>query len=70
MSGLIRTISTRTAPALRGPMITQRASVFTRPAKDPLGPVETVIGLGMFAVAILGPSGWVLANIENYKKKE
>ncbi|XP_013984905.1 cytochrome c oxidase subunit 8A, mitochondrial [Salmo salar] len=68
MSGLLRTISTRSA--LRGPMITQRASVFTRPAKHPLGPAETIIGLGLFALAILGPSSWILANIEDYKKKD
>nr|XP_046173031.1 cytochrome c oxidase subunit 8B, mitochondrial [Oncorhynchus gorbuscha] len=70
VSGLLRTISTRTALALRGPMITQRASVFTRPAKDPLGPSETIIGLGLFALAILGPSGWILTNIEDSKKKD
>ncbi|KAL0993944.1 hypothetical protein UPYG_G00115890 [Umbra pygmaea] len=69
MSGLLRTISTRTAPALRGSMITQKASVYTRPAKSPISAAETAIGLGVFTLAILGPSGWVLANIESYKKK-
>ncbi|KAJ7996310.1 hypothetical protein DPEC_G00235770 [Dallia pectoralis] len=69
MSGPFKAISTRTASALRGFMITQKAGVFTRPAKDPVGPAETAIGLGMFTLAILGPSGWVLANIQNYKKK-
>ncbi|XP_010868883.2 cytochrome c oxidase subunit 8A, mitochondrial [Esox lucius] len=70
MSGLFKAISTRTASALRGSMITQKASVYTRPAKEPVGPVESIIGLGMFSLAILGPSGWILANIENYKKRE
>uniref|UniRef100_A0A674EQK3 Cytochrome c oxidase subunit 8B, mitochondrial-like n=1 Tax=Salmo trutta TaxID=8032 RepID=A0A674EQK3_SALTR len=58
------------AISTNGPMITQRASVFTRPAKHPLGPAETIIGLGLFALAILGPSSWILANIEDYKKKD
>lgn len=31
---------------------------------------ETAIGLGMFSVAILGPSGWILAHLEDYKKRE
>lgn len=31
---------------------------------------ETAIGLGMFSLAILGPSGWILAHLEDYKKRE
>lgn len=31
---------------------------------------ETVVGLVMFSLAILGPSGWILANLESYKKKD
>ncbi|XP_035288013.1 cytochrome c oxidase subunit 8A, mitochondrial [Anguilla anguilla] len=71
MSGVLRGIATaRSALALRGPTITQRATLFTRPAKQPLGSFETVMGLAMFSLAILGPSGWILAHIESYKKKE
>ncbi|XP_072518131.1 cytochrome c oxidase subunit 8A, mitochondrial [Salminus brasiliensis] len=70
MSGLLRGIARiRTAPALRGSNITQRSNLVTKPAKDELGPLETAIGLAMFSFAILAPSGWVLANLENYKKK-
>ncbi|XP_073680846.1 cytochrome c oxidase subunit 8A, mitochondrial [Garra rufa] len=70
MSGLLRGIARmRTAPALRGSTITQRANIATRPAKDSVGPAETVIGLAVFSLTILGPSGWVLANLESYKNK-
>uniref|UniRef100_A0A673FQH8 Uncharacterized protein n=1 Tax=Sinocyclocheilus rhinocerous TaxID=307959 RepID=A0A673FQH8_9TELE len=31
---------------------------------------ETVIGLTIFSFTILGPSGWILDNLENYKKKD
>ncbi|KAG6939520.1 hypothetical protein G0U57_001619 [Chelydra serpentina] len=31
---------------------------------------ETVISLGAFFVTVLVPSGWVLANMENYKKRD
>ncbi|XP_051240342.1 cytochrome c oxidase subunit 8A, mitochondrial [Dicentrarchus labrax] len=67
---LLRTIAGRAVPALRGHTVSQRASVYTRPAKEKIGPVETAIGLGMFSLAILGPSGWILAHLEDYKKKE
>merc|ERR1712035_311537 len=67
---LLRTIASRAAPALRGHTVCQRANVFTRPAKEKIGPLETAIGLGGFSLAILGPSGWILAHLEDYKKKE
>lgn len=31
---------------------------------------ETTAGLAIFSLAILGPAGWVLANLENYKKRD
>ncbi|XP_016336545.1 cytochrome c oxidase subunit 8B, mitochondrial-like [Sinocyclocheilus anshuiensis] len=68
MSGLLRG-SARIRRVLRGSTITQRANIATRPAKDKFGPTETIIGLTVFSFTILGPSGWVLANLENYKKK-
>ncbi|XP_054470449.1 cytochrome c oxidase subunit 8B, mitochondrial-like [Anoplopoma fimbria] len=70
MSGLLRTVARRAAPVLRGHAVTQRASLFAGPAKEKIGPLETIIGLGFFALAILGPSGWILAHLEDYKKKE
>lgn len=30
---------------------------------------ETVIGVGVFMLTILAPSGWILAHLEDYKKK-
>ncbi|XP_042244056.1 cytochrome c oxidase subunit 8A, mitochondrial [Thunnus albacares] len=70
MSGLLRTVASRAAPVLRGHTVTQRANVYTRPAKEKIGAVESVVGLGMFSLAILGPSGWILCHLEDYKKKE
>uniref|UniRef100_UPI0037E92D89 cytochrome c oxidase subunit 8A, mitochondrial n=1 Tax=Semicossyphus pulcher TaxID=241346 RepID=UPI0037E92D89 len=70
MSGLLRTIASRAAPALRSSTVTQRANLFTRPAKDKVGLMETTIGFTLFSVAILGPAGWILAHLEDYKKKE
>ncbi|XP_039992343.1 cytochrome c oxidase subunit 8A, mitochondrial [Xiphias gladius] len=70
MPGLLRTIASRAAPALRPHAVTQRANIYTRPAKEKIGPVETAIGIGMFSLAILGPSGWILAHLEDYKRKE
>ncbi|XP_063058681.1 cytochrome c oxidase subunit 8B, mitochondrial [Engraulis encrasicolus] len=71
MSAIIRGLCrVRSAPALRDVTMTQRANLSNHPAKEPLGPAETVVGLVMFSLAILGPSGWILANLESYKKKD
>ncbi|XP_054652892.1 cytochrome c oxidase subunit 8A, mitochondrial [Dunckerocampus dactyliophorus] len=70
MSGLLRTIATRVTPTLRGFTVSQKANVYTKPAKENIGAMETAIGLGMFCLAILGPSGWILAHLEDYKKRE
>ncbi|XP_061889917.1 cytochrome c oxidase subunit 8A, mitochondrial [Entelurus aequoreus] len=70
MSGLLRTIATRLAPTLRGQAVIQRANIYTKPAKENIGPMETVIAMTMFCIAILGPSGWILAHLEDYKKHE
>ncbi|XP_041810170.1 cytochrome c oxidase subunit 8A, mitochondrial [Chelmon rostratus] len=67
---LLRAIASRAAPVLRRHTVSQRANIYTAPAKEKIGPVETVIALGMFSLAILGPSGWILAHLEDYKKKE
>ncbi|XP_056587568.1 cytochrome c oxidase subunit 8A, mitochondrial [Triplophysa dalaica] len=70
MSGLLRGLARiRTAPVLRGSSITQRANIATRPAKESIGLAETAVGLTMFTIAILGPAGWVLANLENYRNR-
>ncbi|XP_075963122.1 cytochrome c oxidase subunit 8A, mitochondrial [Anarhichas minor] len=70
MSGLLRTIANRAAPVLRGHTVIQRANLYAGPAKEKIGTVETIIGLSFFSMAILGPSGWILAHLEDYKNKE
>ncbi|KAM8834251.1 cytochrome c oxidase subunit 8A, mitochondrial [Synchiropus splendidus] len=70
MPGLLRTIVSRATPVLRTQGVTQRAFLHSKPAKDSVGAMETVVGLGFFSLAILGPSGWILAHLEDYKKRE
>ncbi|TSL04329.1 Cytochrome c oxidase subunit 8A, mitochondrial [Bagarius yarrelli] len=71
MSAFLRGLARiRSAPVLRETGITQRANVASKPARNSVGTAETTIGLVVFALTILAPSGWVLANLESYKKKE
>ncbi|XP_041669424.1 cytochrome c oxidase subunit 8B, mitochondrial [Cheilinus undulatus] len=70
MSGLLRVIASRAAPSLRLQSAVQRANLYTRPAKDKVGAVESAVGIGLFSLAILGPAGWILSHLEDYKKTE
>ncbi|XP_025062054.1 uncharacterized protein LOC102373396 [Alligator sinensis] len=47
-----------------------RCFLRSHPPEENLGPVETVIGLAAFSLAILGPAGWFLSHLQSYKKKE
>ncbi|KAJ0063040.1 hypothetical protein NL108_010651 [Boleophthalmus pectinirostris] len=66
MPGILRVLTRRVAPVVR----TQTANLGHRPAQAKIGAVETSVSLGLFSLAILGPSGWILAHLEDYKKKE
>ncbi|XP_026159022.1 cytochrome c oxidase subunit 8A, mitochondrial-like [Mastacembelus armatus] len=70
MPGFLRTIASRLTPALRGHTITQRATLYSKPGKENVGLVETFIGMTLFSLVILGPSGWILSHLEDYKKRE
>ncbi|NWX45265.1 COX8A oxidase, partial [Steatornis caripensis] len=40
------------------------------PPEQPLGPGESVVGFLAIFAACLGPAAWVLAHLEDYKKRE
>ncbi|XP_034443247.1 cytochrome c oxidase subunit 8B, mitochondrial [Hippoglossus hippoglossus] len=46
------------------------ANLTSKPAKHTVTAGEQVIALTAMFVAILGPSGWILAHLEDYKKKQ
>ncbi|XP_078114056.1 cytochrome c oxidase subunit 8B [Sander vitreus] len=45
------------------------ANVSAKPAKHHISAGEQAIAMTALFVAILGPSGWILAHLEDYKKK-
>uniref|UniRef100_A0A8C2XKI0 Uncharacterized protein n=1 Tax=Cyclopterus lumpus TaxID=8103 RepID=A0A8C2XKI0_CYCLU len=51
-------------------MIQQRASYIRgKPPKDHIGPAQTIFVLTVMTVTILGPSGWILAHLDEYKSR-
>uniref|UniRef100_A0A3B5L8Q9 Uncharacterized protein n=1 Tax=Xiphophorus couchianus TaxID=32473 RepID=A0A3B5L8Q9_9TELE len=55
--------------ALRSRVI-PAANVATKPAKVKLSAGEQAIGMSAFFAVILVPSFWIMAHLEDYKKKE
>ncbi|NWW90861.1 COX8A oxidase, partial [Rhynochetos jubatus] len=52
----------RPGPARRG--------IVSGPPQEPLGPGESVVGFLAMFIACMGPAGWVLAHLDDYKKRE
>ncbi|NXS40875.1 COX8A oxidase, partial [Balaeniceps rex] len=52
----------RPGPAQRG--------LVSGPPQQPLGPGESVVGFLVMFATCLGPAAWVLAHLEEYKKRE
>ncbi|XP_023594064.1 cytochrome c oxidase subunit 8A, mitochondrial [Trichechus manatus latirostris] len=57
-----------TAPARR--VLVPRAQINSKPPREQLGTMDYIIGLTSCFVCFLGPAGWVMAHMENYKKRE
>ncbi|KAK6180758.1 hypothetical protein SNE40_008752 [Patella caerulea] len=69
MSGVLRSVITKTAPAVRS-NITQKANVMSGPPKHQISITEKVgVGVLMCAV-VVAPASWILMNIPNYKKRD
>nr|XP_060141792.1 cytochrome c oxidase subunit 8A, mitochondrial-like [Globicephala melas] len=57
-----------TGPARRLPM--PRAQIHSKPLREQLGTMDIAIGLTSCFLCFLLPSGWVLSQPQNYKKRE
>ncbi|KAG8438131.1 hypothetical protein GDO86_008717 [Hymenochirus boettgeri] len=66
------TLFTRTLGLLRraaNPHVMSKAGVGYKPAKDQITPAEQAIALTTLFAVFLIPSGWILAHMEDYKRK-
>ncbi|XP_014331690.1 cytochrome c oxidase subunit 8A, mitochondrial [Xiphophorus maculatus] len=70
MPGILRTVASRVAPVLRGHSVSQTANLYTRPPKEKISFVESSIAWVVLSATVLGPSGWILSHLEDYKKRD
>ncbi|CAL8384582.1 unnamed protein product [Arctogadus glacialis] len=73
MSGFLRLLLSRRPRLISKANVAtpQRANyIISKPAKDHIGVLETIGVMTVMCLAILGPSGWILVHIKDYRKGE
>ncbi|KAL6477561.1 hypothetical protein MHYP_G00133960 [Metynnis hypsauchen] len=46
-----------------------RSNLYWKPAKDKIGPGQTVFAMSVFAFALLVPAGWIMHHIPVYRQR-
>ncbi|KAK2826073.1 hypothetical protein Q5P01_020287 [Channa striata] len=46
-----------------------RSTIYSKPPKEKVGPVQSVFVLCVFAVTLLGPAGWIVHHIPDYRQR-
>uniref|UniRef100_A0A3Q3G533 Si:dkey-85n7.8 n=2 Tax=Labrus bergylta TaxID=56723 RepID=A0A3Q3G533_9LABR len=41
---------------------------YSKPAKEKIGPVQSLFTLCVFAVTLLAPAGWIMHHIPQYRR--
>lgn len=44
--------------------------IYGKPPKDPIGAAETAFVLTVMTVTLLGPSGYILSQLDDYKAQD
>ncbi|KAL0970413.1 hypothetical protein UPYG_G00241650 [Umbra pygmaea] len=71
MSGILRgTLKFRLPMAPRSHALNQRTKISSKPPKHQVSAAENIFVMAVFGLTILGPSGWILANVKNYQKRD
>jgi hypothetical protein len=68
MYGLVRGVANRTTPIMKV-AVTSKATVMAGPPRVPISFTEKLISGVIMAFAITAPSAYILANVQNYRKR-
>ncbi|XP_030626183.1 cytochrome c oxidase subunit 8B, mitochondrial [Chanos chanos] len=53
----------------RGLLQERKASIYSKPPKNKIGPGQSFFIMSVFAVALLAPAGWILHHLPEYRQK-
>ncbi|XP_041810542.1 COX8 domain-containing protein [Chelmon rostratus] len=45
------------------------STIYSKPPRERIGPVQSVFAICVFAVTLLGPAGWILHHIPEYRQR-
>ncbi|XP_029972994.1 cytochrome c oxidase subunit 8A, mitochondrial [Salarias fasciatus] len=69
MSSVVRRPSLRTLLLRNAAQHNHRSTIYSKPPKDKIGPVQSMFALCVFAVTLLAPAGWIMHHIPEYRQK-
>uniref|UniRef100_A0A8C9Z0X2 Si:dkey-85n7.8 n=1 Tax=Sander lucioperca TaxID=283035 RepID=A0A8C9Z0X2_SANLU len=46
-----------------------RSTIYSKPPKEKIGPVQSFFAICVFAVTLLGPAGWIMHHIPDYRQR-
>ncbi|XP_068435743.1 COX8 domain-containing protein [Clinocottus analis] len=46
-----------------------RSTIYSKPPKEKIGPVQSLFAMCVFAVTLLAPAGWILHHIPEYRQR-
>ncbi|XP_040917035.1 COX8 domain-containing protein [Toxotes jaculatrix] len=46
-----------------------RSTIYSKPPKEKIGPVQSVFAMCVFTVALLAPAGWIMHHIPDYRQR-
>ncbi|XP_044230154.1 cytochrome c oxidase subunit 8A, mitochondrial-like [Thunnus albacares] len=46
-----------------------RSTIYSKPPKEKIGPVQSVFAMCVFAVTLLAPAGWIMHHIPDYRQR-
>nr|XP_046269081.1 COX8 domain-containing protein [Scatophagus argus] len=46
-----------------------KSTIYSKPPKERIGPVQSVFAICVFAVTLLGPAGWIMHHIPEYRQR-
>ncbi|XP_071767110.1 cytochrome c oxidase subunit 8A, mitochondrial-like [Centroberyx gerrardi] len=68
-SVLRRPALTRSTVQMKAAQQNHRSSIYSKPPKDKIGPVQSLFTMSVFAVTLLAPVGWIMHHIPVYRQR-
>ncbi|XP_078031556.1 cytochrome c oxidase subunit 8A, mitochondrial-like [Epinephelus lanceolatus] len=69
MSSLLRRTTLTCSRLMKTIQQNHRSTIYSKPPKEEIGPVQSLFALCAFAVALLGPAGWIMHHLPEYRRR-